>query len=158
VRSGERIVNMFAGAGCFSLLIAHYKRATIFSVDKNPYAVECMRRGIAENRLVGRVLPVLGDAARVCSAMGSMDRVLLPLPSIADSFLPMASEMLVPGGTVHLYRESKGLKGECIPNSLKELEELLDAVPHDLCLRGSRIIRSVGCKRWHVVHDLAREA
>jgi len=156
VQPGERIANMFAGAGCFSILIARHRTATVYSVDSNLDAVRCMRLGVASNRLAGRVLPILGDSERVSGSMSGMDRVILPLPAKADRFLGIASHMLGRRGVIHHYRECAGSRSDCVPRSLKELEDHLSRVEEEghFDVVGSRVVRSVGPRRWHVAHDI----
>jgi tRNA (guanine37-N1)-methyltransferase len=51
VKDGETIVNMFAGVGCFSLVIAKHSNAEkIYSIDINPVAVQYMRENVKLNR------------------------------------------------------------------------------------------------------------
>ncbi len=156
VGDGERVLNCFSGVGSFSLLIARWKRADVHSLDINPDAIACMARGIGENELLGRVFPVLGDGRRPCFRPRSFDRVLLPLPILADQILGPVSRTLRPGGMVHTYREAFGRRGDCLSDSLRSLKELLDAhgLGNAFVILASRIIRPVGRKRWHVVHDL----
>ncbi len=155
VHPGEKVVNMFAGAGCFSLLIARYKKATIYSVDKNPEAMKCMMLGVASNRLVGKVIPLPGDAAEVCIGMPSIDRVILPLPAQADRFIGIAAEVIDQKGVIHHYREAEGRRCDCLSGSLQNLEGVLTQIEGgEFKVLRSRIVRSVGPKRWHVVHDL----
>ena len=156
VLPGERVLNMFAGVGSFSLLIAGMVYATVISFDKNPAAVECMKLGVRSNNLIGRVLPVLGDVRRTLNSGGpAMDRIIMPLPSLSDEVLGYASKMLKPGGVIHHYREAPGSRGDCLGESLVELGDVIDRTVYGeyeiLC---SRVLRSVGRKRWHVVHDV----
>ena len=155
VRRGERVLNMFAGVGSYSLQIANRIQARVYSLDNNPVAIECMRAGLERNDLVGQVLPLLGDARRVLKKLPTMDRVILPLPSLSDEILSLAADLSVSGGVVHHYREVPGLRGNCLKTSLSTLEGALKAIkargPEVLT---SRVVRSVGRKRWHVVHDI----
>jgi len=156
VHHGERVANLFAGAGCFSIQIARQRAATVYSIDSNPDAIRCMRVALESNRLLGRVFPILGDSERVTSAMREIDRVILPLPAKADRFLGIASHMLGRRGIIHHYRECTGSRSECIPRSLRELEGRLSRVDEkgEFEVVGSRIVRSVGPRRWHIAHDI----
>ncbi|MEM2561297.1 MAG: 50S ribosomal protein L11 methyltransferase [Candidatus Bathyarchaeia archaeon] len=63
VKTGEVIVNMFAGVGCFSIVIAKHSEAKeIYSIDINPIAVKFMRKNVVMNKVDGRVIPIEGDA------------------------------------------------------------------------------------------------
>lgn len=156
VADGERILNCFSGVGSFSLMIARWKTADVHSLDINPDAIACMERGIGENELRGRVFPVLGDARRPCFPPRSFDRVLLPLPALADQVLAPVSRILRTGGTVHTYREAHGRRTDCLSESLGSLREFLEGhgMGNAFQILASRVIRPVGRKRWHVVHDL----
>jgi tRNA (guanine37-N1)-methyltransferase len=70
VQSNEAVVNMFAGVGTFSVLMAKYGGArTVFSIDMNPVAVEYMRTNIRLNRVQSQVAPILGDARQVMQGL-----------------------------------------------------------------------------------------
>ncbi len=63
VKEGERIVDMFAGIGYFSLVIARNVRNTkIVAVDINVDAVKLLKENIEINKLKGRVFPVLANS------------------------------------------------------------------------------------------------
>ncbi|MBU7004834.1 MAG: hypothetical protein HXS50_04655 [Theionarchaea archaeon] len=152
---GERILNMFSGVGSFSLLIARLVESLVFSADNNPAAIECVKRGIRRNQLTGTVLPIFGNSRRIFKRAPRFDRIILPLPSLSDEVLDLASDLTIPGGTIHLYREVRGLRGDCLATSLVELNESLRrAAIGEFHVIFSRVIRSVGKKRWHVVHDI----
>jgi tRNA (guanine37-N1)-methyltransferase len=62
----ETIVNMFAGAGCFSILIAKKANpAKVYSIDINPAAIQSMTENIMLNRVFGRVISLQGDAKEI---------------------------------------------------------------------------------------------
>jgi tRNA G37 N-methylase Trm5 len=97
VAPGETIVTMFAGAGCFSILIAKLQPQTkkIYSIDVNPHAYEYMKENVALNKVAGQVVPLLGDAREEAEKLdGVADRVLMPLPEQTQAFLPSAIRAL----------------------------------------------------------------
>lgn len=66
VSPGEFVINMFAGVGFFSILIAKYgKPRKVISIDINPKAYELMVENIRLNKVEDIVVPELGDAAKV---------------------------------------------------------------------------------------------
>lgn len=76
-------MNMFAGVGCFSIILAKHSNAgKVYSIDVNPSAVRFMEGNIRLNRVYRRVIPILGDAKEVIrKQLRSMtDRVLMSLP------------------------------------------------------------------------------
>ncbi len=93
---GETIINMFAGVGCFSILIAKVQpRTKIYSIDVNPHAYEYMKENVTLNKVEGKVIPILGDAKEEAEKLeGVADRILMPLPEQAHAFLPSAVRAL----------------------------------------------------------------
>ena len=121
VMAGETIINMFSGVGCFSIIIARMQPQTkIYSIDVNPYAYEYMNENVRLNRMEGRVIPILGDVReelKKSGLEGVADRVLMPLPEEAHSFLPLAVRALKldkegAGGVIHYYDVSTGRKDD----------------------------------------------
>ena len=52
VKSGEKVVNMFAGVGCFSIIVAKAaSQVKVFSIDLNPVAVQYMEENVSINRV-----------------------------------------------------------------------------------------------------------
>jgi len=107
VREGERVLNMFAGVGSFSIVIAKMKRTTLnYAVDINPDAYALIVENVRLNKLEGRVIPILGDSATVAESnlRDAVNRVLLPLPEKALQYVPHAVKALKPGeGYLHVY-------------------------------------------------------
>lgn len=107
VSEGERIFNMFAGVGTFSLVIAKTRECEIESVDKNPNAIRLCQESLKLNKkMKGTVNPVLSDAGEFAALhKGEFDRVLMPLPERASDFLSLAmtSAKESKGSVIHYY-------------------------------------------------------
>ncbi len=160
---GETIINMFSGVGCFSIRIAKMQPQTmIYSIDLNPYAVEYMKENVALNKVGGNVIPILGDArVELKRLVGVADRVLMPLPEEAHSFLPLAVRALNldnGDGMIHYYDVSSGKRGDAVfrPAFERAKKVLYSAfgTTVDIEIDEQRIVRSVGPWRYHVVLDL----
>ncbi len=160
VRPGEVIVNMFAGAGLFSIIAAcHASPAKVYSIDINPRAYELMVENVRLNRVEGIVEPILGDAARVVSERlrGVADRVLMPLPELALDYLYYAVEALRGKGYVHVYlhvSEPRGLDPLPLAASIVRERALSHPGVSDARVEAARRVRSVGPRRVQVVVDL----
>ncbi|MBS7288096.1 MAG: class I SAM-dependent methyltransferase family protein [Candidatus Freyarchaeota archaeon] len=102
VRDGETVLNMFSGVGGFSIPIAKRADCRVYSVDLNPYAIRYLEENVRLNRVEGRVIPVLGDAASFTPPV-PIDRVLMPLPLKSYSYLDHAARTIKSGGTIHYY-------------------------------------------------------
>lgn len=109
-RDGERIIDMFAGIGAFSLNIAKVKKARIAAIDSNPEAIRYMKESIALNRLLGTIEPILGDTSEVIPGLEEADRIVMNLPHDSHRYLGEALVKLRKGGILHYY-EILGIEG-----------------------------------------------
>ena len=167
VSNGETILNMFSGVGCFSIVIAAAQPQTkIYSIDVNPYAYEYMKENVALNKLEGRVIPILGDVREELKNLeGVADRVLMPLPEEAHSFLPFAVRALnldTEGAVIHYYDVTTGEKGDDLFDvPIQRAKDIIASSFDDsliLEIQEKRIVRSVAPWKYHVVLDLFVEA
>jgi tRNA (guanine37-N1)-methyltransferase len=101
VKDGERVLVLFAGVGPYPILIAKKAKAEVTAVELNPKAAEYLRWNVKRNK--AKVEAVEGDARAVLPALGMFDRIVMPLPKQADTFLDAALPHLGPGGVVHYY-------------------------------------------------------
>ena len=159
VKNGENIINMFAGVGCFSIIIAkHAKNVTVYSIDINPVAVEFMADNARLNGVYSNVVPILGDSKTVISGrlQRCADRVLMPLPEKAFEYLPVAVSALKPGGGwVHVHAFEHATKKERISEGFNhDLSEALDRLNVGFEVRAIRVIRSIGPNWWQSVADV----
>lgn len=156
VKEGEEVTNLFAGVGCYSIVIAKHSGARrIYSVDKNPEAFRLMCENIRLNGVGERVLPFLGDAREVVSSRlrGRADRVLMPLPEGARYFLDTALEALKgEGGVVHFY--DVGEEPDPFSPSIRFLEREVGERGWKLEVLDKRLVRSYGVRLYHLVLDL----
>lgn len=142
VKPGEFVLNMFAGVGTFSIIIAKRQpTARVVSIDVNPAAVELHLENNALNK-VTNVEVVLGDAAQVIREkfVRVADRVLMPLPERAIEFLDAALLALKPeGGWLHVYLH--------VPYEVKESEAISKAeelVVSELNKKGAEVLSTTG--------------
>ena len=107
VQENETVVDLFAGVGPFSVLIAkRNKDVKVYAVDINSKAIDLLKRNIRVNRVENRVLPMLGDARQVVEKklVGVADRVIMNLPENATEFVEVACKATSSaGGIVHFY-------------------------------------------------------
>ncbi len=107
VQSGETVVNMFAGVGCFSIIIAKtVPQVKVYSIDINPAAFELYGGKCQAQPRLRQRHPLLGDAKHIIETQlrGVADRVIMPLPELALQYLPSALLALKPsGGWIHFH-------------------------------------------------------
>lgn len=106
VLPGERIIDMFAGVGPFSFVIArHASPSEVHAVDINPDAIGLLEKNIEKNR-VGNVTAHPGDARDICPVLartGRFHRIIMNLPHSSTDFLPEALFCCSEGTVIHLY-------------------------------------------------------
>ncbi len=159
VMPSEVIINMFAGVGCFSILIAKKNELVkVYSIDINPIAIKFMEKNVRLNRVYNKVIPLLGDAKillrnKLC---GIADRILMPLPEKAYEYLSSAILSLKKsGGWIHYYDFEYGKKKVYVLDKTKnKVSEKLNSLGIDFTIPTSRIIRSIGPNWYQVVLDI----
>ena len=159
VKPKETIVNMFAGVGCFSIVIAkHAKQAKVFSIDVNPAAVQFIQENVRLNRLYGRIVPLLGDSKELVNSrlQRVADRVLMPLPEKAIECMPYAvSALKASGGWIHYYGLEHAKKAERPAEKAKvRVTEALDALGVDFEVPFVRVVRSTGPNWFQLAVDV----
>jgi tRNA (guanine37-N1)-methyltransferase len=159
VQLGEVVVNMFAGVGCFSIIIAkHAQAAKVFSIDVNPVAVEFMEENIRRNRVYGKVAPLLGDAKTIIEArlQRCADRVLMPLPERAFAYLLSAvSALKASGGWIHVHAFEHAIKTENLAEKVRQkVTETLDASGVNFEILHVHVVRSTGPNWLQLVADV----
>lgn len=160
VVNGEIVVNMFAGAGCFSIIIAkHSDVKKVYSTDVNPAAIQFMQKNVRLNRVYGKVIPMQQDAKQAAEKKlnHTADRVLMPLPEKAFEYLSCALLALKKtGGWVHYYDFVHAKKDE------NPIEKVMLKVTEKLASLGAvfeivfgRIVRTIGPNWYQIVLDIA---
>ena len=121
VKPGEVIMDMFCGAGPFSILLASTEKPTaIFAIDKNPEAINYFVKNIKINK-IKKISPMLGDARIRATQLPRPDRIIMNLPHTAMEFLDVAMGTVRKGGTIHLYSIQDSETLGMIENSIMSL-------------------------------------
>jgi tRNA (guanine37-N1)-methyltransferase len=159
VQLGEVVFNMFAGVGCYSIVIAkHSKPEKIFSIDINPVAIQYMQENIKLNKVEEKVIPVQEDAKKVIEEklQNTADRVLMPLPEKAYEYLDYALLALKPtGGWIHYYDFEHAKKGETPVEKIEaKVSEKLQMLGVSFEVAFGRVVRKTGPNWYQVVLDL----
>ncbi|AFU60382.1 putative methyltransferase [Candidatus Nitrososphaera gargensis Ga9.2] len=156
VGDNETIINMFAGVGTYSVVIAKAnKTCKVYSIDSNSAASELDGINAKLNKVQDRVVTICGDAAEVIKdrLAGRADRVLMPLPERAKEFVDSAVLALKEKGIVHYFAHIKA-------DSKKAGQELGLQDAHDAFAKydhqvlAIRVIREVGPRIYQIVADV----
>jgi tRNA (guanine37-N1)-methyltransferase len=157
VSEGETIVNMFAGVGTYSILMARMnKTCKVYSIDSNAVAAELCEVNAKLNKVQDRVVSIHGDAGKVIKdeLAGQADRVLMPLPERAKEFVDSAVLALKKKGVVHYFIHIKA-------DNKKTSQELglHDAhnafVKYNHTVQQVRVVREVGPRIYQIVADVS---
>lgn len=157
VGNDETIVNMFAGVGTFSVVIARMnKTCRVYSIDSNSAASELDKINAKLNKVQDRVFSICGDAAEVIKAKlaGQANRVLMPLPERAKEFVDSAVLALKEKGIVHYFAhvkaDSKKVGREL---GLEDARDTFAEYNHQVL--ATRIVREVGPRIYQIVADVS---
>lgn len=157
VGEGETIIDMFAGVGPFSILIAKLRRSVlVYAIDINPNAIEYLIKNVYANDVYGRVIPILGDARDVVQSRlrGMADRVIMNLPERAIEYIDVACSAIKPsGGIIHYYEFSDSPHvteetRERLSEAIKMAERRVDAILSE------RSVREVAPFKWQIAIDI----
>jgi tRNA (guanine37-N1)-methyltransferase len=149
VNDSELVLDMFCGVGPFAIPVA--KRAMyVVAVDKNPYAVEYLKRNLELNHITN--VEAVNMDARDIDVQQPVDRIIMNLPHTSFDFLDVAFRCIVTGGIIHYYDikpESEIFEGiiKKIQNKATECGCLIEIVD-------KRIVRSYSPHEYNVVLDI----
>jgi tRNA (guanine37-N1)-methyltransferase len=157
VQDHEIIVNMFAGVGTFSVVIAKAnKTCRVYSIDSNLAASELDRENAKLNKVQDRIVTIHGDAAEVINnqLVATADRVLMPLPERAKEFVDSAILAIRKHGMVHYFAHIKADgKKACQDLGLRDAEAAFAKYPHKIM--GVRVVREVGPRIYQIDADVS---
>jgi tRNA (guanine37-N1)-methyltransferase len=156
VGEGETIVNMFAGVGTYSILMARMnKTCKVYSIDSNAVAAELCEANAKLNKVQDRVVSIHGDAGEVIKdkLAGQADRVLMPLPESAKEFVDSAVLALKKKGVVHYFIHIRADNKKTSKNlGLQDAHKAF--VKYNHIVQQARVVRGVGPRIYQIVADV----
>lgn len=149
MKDGETIVDMFAGVGPFSILIAkNHPRCRIVAIDKNPEAVKFLRHNIELNA-VDNVEAVEGDAREEAQKYaGIADHIIMNLPHTAREFLDAAMVIAKNGTVIHYYDITQ--EDDLYETSIRHIEVAASKAGFTIDGISKRIVRSYAPHQYNV--------
>jgi len=155
VKPGEVVVDLFAGVGPFTILIAKKRGGVVHAIDINPSAVRLLEENIKLNKVSDLVHPYLGDCREIVKVhlRGVADHVIMNLPSLAHEFIDIARLALKEsGGIIHYYQFGRG---ETACSDVAELfkKRLRDSGATSINILNVRRVRSTAPREWQVAVD-----
>ncbi|MDR0911803.1 MAG: class I SAM-dependent methyltransferase family protein [Methanobrevibacter sp.] len=153
VRNGEVILDMFAGIGPFSILIAKNKDVKIYATDINEIAIEHMKENIKLNKLKGEIYPILGDINEIAIEFKEkemkFDRIIMNLPGSAIDFLPLAFDLIKNDGIINYYEFNENFK-----KGIENINKIAKKSNKTIKIINYRKVKSTSPGMWHIAFDI----
>lgn len=156
-KSGESVLNMFAGVGTFSVIMAKEKRLMLTNIDSNldAYVLSVINSKI--NKVDDIITSVHGDAKILlenANYKDKFDRILLPLPEKAHEFIDLSIPCLKSkGGILHFFSHVKSdRKSSVVESSEANIRKLFKKYSYQIM--HTQIVRAVAPRIYQTVTDL----
>jgi tRNA (guanine37-N1)-methyltransferase len=151
IHDWDMVVDMFAGVGPFSILIAkRFPGARVIAIDKNPEAVRYLKENVKLNR-VRNVEIREGDARDALKGISGADHVIMNLPHSAIDFLGAAFGVIKKGGVIHFYAISH--QDDLFESTLKKIEEAAGVSGFHIVPLEKRIVRPYAPYQFNICID-----
>tara|TARA_B100001750_G_scaffold237954_1_gene243810 strand:+ start:4239 stop:5042 length:804 start_codon:yes stop_codon:yes gene_type:complete len=153
VQPNEKILNMFAGVGPFSIVISkHQPSCSITDIEINPIASEYALENYSLNK-TPNITSICGNAHDIIKTQLSSDfsRIIMPLPEKSIEFLDDAISMIDNQGWIHLYCHLNSNNDDV----LKDCNNLISKKLDSRCrINSSRIVKHIGPGWYQIVFDI----
>lgn len=149
VKEGDTVVDMFAGIGPYSILIAKSKKPSkVLAIDKNPNAVCYLRENIILNS-AKNIEAIEGDAREEAKRFaGTADHVIMNLPHSAFEFLDSAVLLVKPCGIIHYYGITP--EDDLFESSIELIKEAAEKAGRKVEVLEKRVVRSYAPHQYNI--------
>ena len=152
VIDGDLVVDMFAGAGPFSILIAKkYPQTHVIAIDKNPDAVRYLKENVLLNR-VKNVEIREGDSRDAVKDIKGVDHVIMNLPHSAIDFMDSAFGIVKKRGVIHFYGIAH--ENDLFDSILKKIEGIAGKYGLQILPIDKRIVRPYAPYQFNICIDI----
>lgn len=158
IRDKENILDMFAGVGPFSILLAKKNpTVTVTAIELNPDAYNYLLTNISLNRVEDRVKALLGDAKQILKDFRPIfDRIILDLPFNSLNFLDIALSKLKNHGVIHLYHVESGV--DSIDKARLRVIKLAEEMGYRIEITYSRQVLEVAPRKFIIGLDIKKRS
>ncbi len=151
VKEGDKVVDMFAGVGPFSILIAKkFPSSKVIAIDKNPVAIKYLRENVRLNKVKNVELRE-GDAREEVRGILDADRIIMNLPHNSIEFLDTALRIIKKGGIIHLYAITH--EDDLFEGTLKQIENIAQQFNFRVVPLDRRIVRPYAPYQYNICID-----
>jgi len=151
VKPNETVLVMFSGIGVIPIAIVKKKTEVykIYGIEINPSAYHYAVENVRVNKLGHKIVLIRGDVSNVCKKFKEkFDRIVMPLPFGAESFLDIAINCLKENGIIHFYNWGK--EGNLFSNALKLIEENTKKLNKNFEILGRRKVLAYAPRKWKI--------
>ena len=143
VRPNETIVDMFAGIGYWSIILAKHKPVKkIIAIEKNPAAYNYLIENVCLNKLYN--ITAIENDCRNIRLSKKADRIIIGYFPDTIKFLPSALKISKKGTKIHFHELTNDL--EKLKTDLKEFKKLK--------IENIRLVKEYSPSKKHYVFDL----
>lgn len=133
IKPNEKVLVMFSGVAPYPILISKISLAKeVYGIEINPQAHKYAQENLKLNKVTNVIL-YKGDVRKVLPKLKKkFDRIVMPLPKTAHTFLDLTIKYLNKNGTIHFYDFSNEeefpnssinkIKKYCKPRILKKIK------------------------------------
>ncbi len=151
VKDGETIIDMFAGIGYWSILLAK-KNVKIYAIDINPNAIKYLRKNIELNKVSDKIQVLKGNCVSFAGMLsGKADRIIMGYIFNTEYFLPAALKMAGKKCIIHFHRNIEIEKIDYLKNLILNIGKQNNVKIKILSIRK---IKSYAPRIWHIAMDL----
>jgi tRNA (guanine37-N1)-methyltransferase len=103
VRENENILDMFCGAGPFTITIMKNHNVNVLALDKNPEAIRALEKNFSLNKVKGTLKTKVCDSWKEIENIHNMDRIIMNNPTSRKVDFELIRNSLKMNGTVNFY-------------------------------------------------------
>ena len=155
VKAKETVLVMFSGIAVVPIAIAKKQPEVekVHGIEINPDAHKYAEENVRINKLAHKIALVKGDVREVARKyFGKFDRVVMPLPLGAESFLDVAVNCLKKkGGVIHFY--NLGREEDLYSSAVKLIEESVEKMNGKIKVLNKRKILPYAPGKWKICID-----
>ncbi len=151
IKNGDKVVDMFAGVGQFSILIAkRLPSSHVIAIDKNPDAVKYLKENMKLNKVKNLEI-IEGDAKEATRGISGADHIIMNLPHSGLEFLEAAFGAIKKGGVIHVYAIVH--EDDLFDGILKKIEETAHSLNLQIVVLDKRLVRPYAPYQYNICID-----
>jgi tRNA (guanine37-N1)-methyltransferase len=153
VKSGEIVVDLFAGVAPFSIMIARFARPKIvYAIDKNTEAITFAHQNVKQNHVLDTVEVICADAKDAKKIIPvKADRIVMNLPFSAYKFFSAALSIAARTCIVHYYDI---IGEEDIEGRIALLKTIAREQEYSMTVSSIRKIKSYAPREFYIGLDI----